>query len=110
LPLGQKKEDVLKLFDVAKVDPANSDPPGTVHIRLTPKEGTQFANQFKTIDIWVDIASEMPRRIQTEDINQTTTRTTDLSDVKINAGASDKDFAQPPVGAEWDVVEGPMGQ
>ena len=110
LPLGQKREDVLKLFDVAKVDPTNDDPPGTVHIRLTPKEGTQFANQFKTIDIWADITTEMPRRIQTEDINQTTTRTTDLSDVKLNAGASDKDFAQPPVGPDWDVVEGPLEQ
>ena len=110
MPLGQKKEDVLKLFDVAKIDPANDDPPGTVHVRLIPKDGTQFASKFKTIDVWVDIATAMPRRIQTDDINQTMTRTTDLSDVKINAGVSDKDFAQPPVPPDWDVVEGPYAQ
>jgi len=110
LPLGQKKEDVLKLFDVAKIDPAKDDPPGTVHVRLTPKDGTQFASRFKTIDVWVDTVTAMPRRIQTDDINQTTTRTTDLSDVKINAGATDKDFAQPPVPPDWDVVEGPYAQ
>jgi outer membrane lipoprotein-sorting protein len=105
LPLGQKK-----LFDVAKIDPAKDDPPGTVHVRLTPKDGTQFASRFKTIDVWVDTVTAMPRRIQTDDINQTTTRTTDLSDVKINAGATDKDFAQPPVPPDWDVVEGPYAQ
>ena len=110
LPLGQKREDVLQLFDVARVDPAKDDPPGSVHVRLTPKDGTQFASRFKTIDVWVDIASAMPRRIQTDDINQITTRTTDLSDVKINAGATDKDFAQPPVPPDWDVVEGPYAQ
>ncbi|MGD0388452.1 MAG: hypothetical protein ABSC42_05795 [Tepidisphaeraceae bacterium] len=110
LPLGQKREDVLQLFDVARVDPAKDDPPGSVHVRLTPKDGTQFASRFKTIDVWVDIASAMPRRIQTDDINQTTTRTTDLSDVKINAGATDMDFAQPPVPSDWDIVEGPYEQ
>jgi hypothetical protein len=110
LPLGQKKEDVLKLFDVSKIDPAKDDPPGTVHVRLIPKDGTQFASRFKTIDVWVDTASDMPRRIQTDDVNQTTTRTTDLSDVKINAGATDKDFAQPPVPSDWDIVEGPYAQ
>jgi outer membrane lipoprotein-sorting protein len=110
LPLGQKKEDVLKLFDVAKIDPAKDDPPGTIHVRLTPKDGTQFAGRFKTIDVWVDTASDMPRRIQTDDINQTTTRTTDLLDVKINAGATDRDFAQSPVPPDWDVVEGPYAQ
>jgi hypothetical protein len=110
LPLGQKGEDVLKLFDVAKIDSAKDDPAGAVHVRLTPKEGSQYASRFKTIDVWVDTATAMPRRIQTDDINQTTTRTTDLSDVKINAGASDKDFAQPPVPPDWDVVEGPYAQ
>ncbi len=110
LPLGQKKEDVLQLFQVQKIDPAKDDPPGTVHLQLTPKPGTQFAKQFKTIDIWVDIASNMPRRIQTIDLNEVTTKTTDLTDVKINSGATDKDFAEPPLPDGWDVVEGPYGQ
>jgi outer membrane lipoprotein-sorting protein len=110
LPLGQKRQNVLTLFDVQKMDPAKDDPPATVHLQLTPKAGTQFASQFKTIDIWVDTASAMPRRIQTEDVNQTTTRTTDLTDVKINGGLSDKDFAQPPAPSGWDTIEGPFPQ
>jgi outer membrane lipoprotein-sorting protein len=81
-----------------------------VHLQLTPKLGTQFAKQFKTIDIWVDTASNMPRRIQTVDLNEVTTKTTDLTDVKINSGATDKDFAEPSLPDGWDVVEGPYGQ
>jgi len=107
LPLGQKKEDVLKLFDVAKIAPAAGDPPGTVHLQLTPKKGTSFAKQFLTIDIWVDCANAMPRRIQTVDINNTSTRTTDLTNVKINAEVSDKDFVEEPLPPVWDVIEGP---
>ncbi|HEY1921789.1 MAG TPA: hypothetical protein VGG44_03405 [Tepidisphaeraceae bacterium] len=110
LPLGQKKEDVLQLFGVQKIDPAKDDPPGTVHLQLTPKQGTPFAKQFKTIEIWVETASNMPRRIQTVDVAEVTTKTTDLTDIKINSGASDKDFAEPPLPDDWDVVEGPYAQ
>jgi outer membrane lipoprotein-sorting protein len=110
LPLGQKREDVLKLFDVARVGPTADDPSGTVHLQLTPKDGTDLGKQFKTIDVWVDIKSDMPGRIQTLDINQTTTRTTDLANVKINSGVGDKDFTLSPVGNDWDVVEGPYAQ
>jgi outer membrane lipoprotein-sorting protein len=110
LPLGQKRQDVLKIFQVIKINPDPSDPPQTVHLQLTPKDGTQFANKFKTIDIWIDTATAMPRRIQTIDINQTTTRTTDLTDVKINGDITDKDFAQPPMPPDSDVVEGPYAQ
>ena len=110
LPLGQKREDVLKVFQVNQINPDPSDPPQTVHLQLTPKDGTQFAKQFKTIDIWVNAATAMPRRIQTVDINQTTTRTTDLTDVKINGDITDKDFVQPPMPPDSDVVEGPYAQ
>ncbi len=110
LPLGQKKEDVLQIFGVQKIDPAKDDPPGTVHLQLTPKPGTPFARQFKTIDIWVETASDMPRRIQTEDVAEVTTKTTDLTNIKINGGASDRDFAEPPLPDGWDVVEGPYAQ
>jgi outer membrane lipoprotein-sorting protein len=110
LPIGQKKEDVLKSFDVQKIPPDPTDPPSTVHLQLTPKDGTQLARLFKTIDVWVDQTNTMPRRIQTEDLSQSSQRTTDLTDVKINTGVTDKDFAQPQVSDKWDVVVEPYGQ
>jgi len=110
LPLGQDKADVLKQFDAAKIAPASDDPPQTVHLQLTPKPHSEFSNKYKTIDIWVDTTTGMPRRIQTDDINQTTTQTTDLTNVKINGGVTDKDFTLPPMPPGSDVVEGPLAQ
>ena len=110
LPLGQKREDVLNIFQVTRIAPDPADPPQTVHLQLTPKNGTQFAKQFNTIDIWVDTSTAMPRRIQTIDINQTTTRMTDLTNVKINGDITDKDFIQPPMPPDSDVVDGPYAQ
>jgi outer membrane lipoprotein-sorting protein len=110
LPLGQAKAKVHAQFDVAEIGPASDDPTGTVHLQLTPKPSSQFSNRYKTIDIWVDTATGMPRRIQTDDINQTNTRTADLTNVKINAGVTDKDFVLPPMPPGSDVVEGPLSQ
>jgi outer membrane lipoprotein-sorting protein len=110
LPIGQKKEDVEKIFDVSKVDPAKDDPQGAVHLLLTPKTGTNYAKDFKSIDIWVRSSDGMPVRIQTLDLNETTIKVTDLSDVKINVGLSDSDFSQPTLPATgWDQITEPYG-
>lgn len=98
LPLGQKKEDVQQMFDVKKLDPAHDldesvkPPADTVRVQLTPKADSQFADDFKTIDMWVDLASGMPRRIETLDVHGATIRTTDLENVKINAATGDDAF------------------
>lgn len=98
LPLGQRADDVLKLFDVKKLDPLqdidtdNPPPADTVRIRLTPKAGSQFADDFQTIDVWVDLKTQMPARIETLDIHGATIRTTDLANVKINTSMGDDMF------------------
>jgi outer membrane lipoprotein-sorting protein len=110
LPIGQKKEDVKKLFDVKKIDPAKDDPPGTVHVQLTPKPGTQFAHKFAMIDVWVDLADAMPKRIQTQDTNVDApdVKTTELNDVKIDTGLGDKDFAQENLPSDWTSTSHPF--
>jgi outer membrane lipoprotein-sorting protein len=95
LPVGQAKEDVKKLFDVKKIDPAKDDPEGTAHLQLIPKKGTQFARKFKKLDVYVDNKTNFPRRIDTEDKNGLTVRKTELTDVKVNPGVGDKDFELP---------------
>jgi outer membrane lipoprotein-sorting protein len=97
LPIGQKKEDVKKLFTVTKAKPAKGDPAGTVHLVLKPLKGTQFARKFSVIDVWVDAKTHMPRKIETLDVKETTTRGTDLSDFRPNAPLNDADFKLDPV-------------
>src|SRR6185295_10789202 len=48
LPIGQPKEEVLKMFEVKKIDANKDDPPDTVHVQLSPREGTRFAKKFKS--------------------------------------------------------------
>jgi len=105
LPIGQKREEVLKLFDVKKIPAAKEDPAGSAHLELSPKQGTSFDRKFKTIDVWVDSKSHFPVRIETFDKNETTTRTTDLSDVRVNPGLKDADFELPKIDDHWQSTQ-----
>lgn len=93
LPIGQKPQDVYANFSVQHIPPAKDDPPGqTTHLQLTPKPDTSLARHFKTIDVWVDHASDMPVRIETMDVNQTEDRKTDFTNVKVNPLVTDADL------------------
>ncbi len=97
LPIGQKKEDVKKLFNVTKIKPAKDDPPGTIHLMLKAIPGTQFARKFSEIGVWVDAKTHMPRKITTQDPKGTKEVGTDLSDFRPNAALKDADFKLEPV-------------
>lgn len=104
LPIGQKKEDVHRQFDVTKVKPNKNDPAGTVHLKLVPKEETPLADKFSEIDVWVDTKTHFPRRIGTADPENQNFKTTDLENVKINPqpGLGDRDFALERISdADW---------
>ena len=111
LPIGQKKEDVRKQFDVKRVELAEGELKDTIHLQLTPVAGTRFERDFVSIDVWVDQNSHMPVRIETEDKNQTTTRTTDLSNVQLGAQLHDDDFKLPEIPAgEWQRRDEPFAK
>ncbi len=111
LPIGQKKEDVHKQFEVKRVELAQGELKDTIHLQLTPLPGTRFERDFATIEVWVDQNSHMPVRIETEDKNLTTVRTTDLSDVKVGVPLGDADFKLPEIPAgEWQRRDEPFGK
>jgi outer membrane lipoprotein-sorting protein len=106
LPIGQKKEEVHAMFEVKKIDPARDDPPQTVHLELTPKPDSRFDKRFKTIDVWVGLSDQMPQRIDTLDKNESTTRTTELKNVKVNGELPDEDFTLPKIDAgNWQMID-----
>ncbi len=108
LPIGQKREDVLRRFEVKKIDPADADPAGTVHLLLTPRPQTPLAREFQTLDVWVNRADALPRRVETLDSAGNTVKTTDLTDVKINAPLPPDAFALPPIDEKaWQVTVQP---
>jgi len=101
LPVGQPRAEVLKSFDVKKIEAAKDDPAGTVHVQLVPKAGTQFERKFKTIDVWVDLKTDFPRRIETIDPNATEVRTTELPAMHVNQGLRDGQFELEKIGNDW---------
>jgi outer membrane lipoprotein-sorting protein len=106
LPIGQPKEDVHREFIVSKGDPAMEGPKGAPHIALKPREGTRLAKKFAQIDVWVDPQSQMPVRIEALDANETTRRTTELRNIKVNPEPplGDQDFALPKVDeSKWEL-------
>jgi len=105
LPIGQKREDVLAIFDVKKIAAAKDDPAGSVHLQLTPKPGTSFERKFKTIDVWVDGKTHFPVRIATLDKNESTLRTTDLTDIRVNPGLKDADFELTKIPGDWQSTQ-----
>jgi hypothetical protein len=113
LPIGQDKKDVHAQFDITKVPLAKDEPTNTVHLQLKPKPGTDLERKFSTIDVWVDQKTGMPVRIETLDRNQTTDRTTDLDNLKVNPkpGLNDADFTLPPIdNGGWNRHDEPLNQ
>lgn len=110
LPIGQPKEEVLKMFEVKKVEPKAEDPAGTVHVQLMPKQGSQFERRFKSIDVWVDTKTNFPRKIETVDRNETTIRGTEMSNIQINQGIGDQQFALEKVAEGWTMKSEEMGE
>jgi len=108
LPIGQDKEDVKKQFTVSKIEPAADDPKETVHIRLIPKKGSQLERKFKQIDVFIDIKTNMPARIDTIE-KAGTTRSTELTHVKLNSGVKDDAFMLPSIDDQgWNRREEPF--
>lgn len=105
LPIGQQPSEVLRLFDVQKLVPAKDDQPNTIHLVLTPKPKTAFARKFSKLDVWVDLDSSMPRRIDTVDANESMVHGTDLSDLRLNVPLTNEHFALPERPADWQHSE-----
>jgi len=106
LPIGQPKEEVHKEFDVSKGDRGLVGPKGAPHVALKPKEGTRLARKFAQIDVWVDPQTSMPVRIEALDANETTRRTTELKNIRVNPepALGDRDFTLPKIDeGKWEL-------
>ncbi len=111
-PIGQNPDDVHKQFDVTipPPDKDNPDPANTIHLLLKPKAGTQIADQFFSIDVWVDLTTKMPAQVMTVNKRQTETKTWTLPNLKLNAAVQPGDLSLPPLPPGWRSTDKPLGQ
>jgi len=110
LPLGQKREEVLRRFDVSIVENDAAEAPNhAVHLRLVPRPDGQSLRErkkFDTVDIWFDRQTLLPVKVRTEEGAVATTVT--LSQVKANDApqadlARSIDTAPPAPGQGWRI-------
>lgn len=93
VPFGQKKADILREFDVARVAEVKSARADADQLRLTPKPGSAMARDFQSLDFWVaregrlaglPVKVSMTRLSGTGEVASITTVTFD--DVELNGG------------------------
>jgi outer membrane lipoprotein-sorting protein len=106
LPIGQEPAAVQRDFTVATLATAKDDPANTVHVTLTPKEGTPLARKFGSIGVFVDCATDMPVRIVTVDPDGAEIHTTQLDKIAINKGLKADAFAIPPEAKDFETFDG----
>lgn len=113
LPIGQKRDDVKRQFDVVPAKPDKAaDPayaPGAPRLVLRPRDGTPLKRKFSAIDVWVDPKTNMPVKIETVDNKETTVKSTELTNVQVNPKLTDADFKLPPLDeTQWSSKEEPF--
>ncbi len=53
VPFGQRRQDILREFEVRRVEPAPTDPPDTDHLELRPRPGTETSKTYKVVHFWI---------------------------------------------------------
>jgi outer membrane lipoprotein-sorting protein len=101
MPIGQSPDEIKKQFDLTKVDPAKDDPANSIHIRLTPKPDSDMAKRFSSVDIWTDLTTKMPSRIETIDSKKGHDRTADLIKLELNPQINPADVSLPTLPPDW---------
>ena len=108
LPFGQKKDQILKNFNVTLEAPTPSDPPDTDHLHCVPKPTWRLAGEYDSFDFYIDKKLHLPRRIvatERKALKILTSSFPDLSAASINRGI-DRDTFKPL--KEWNKLGKPI--
>jgi hypothetical protein len=107
LPFGQKKETILRNFDVTLAPQATADPPDTDHLVCIPKAESRLYRKYDKLEFFVRKDIHLPGRVvvvKSDGLEVSTADFPDLSAQSINAGVTKKDFALPDAWKKYDVV------
>ena len=109
LPFGQKRETILRNFDVTLAAPAAGDPANTDHLICIPKADSRLYRKYEQLDLFVHRDIHLPSRIvvtKNDGLEINTANFPDLTEKSINAGVKSKDFEKPAAWKKFkEVVE-----
>lgn len=107
LPFGQKKDTILRNFDVTLRPPASDDPPNTDHLVCVPKPDSTMHGKYDRLEFFVRKDIHLPSRVTVTKNGGLEINTADFPDLSagsINAGVSKKDFARPAAWKKYNEV------
>lgn len=111
LPFGQKKDTILKNFDVSLVPPAAGDPKGTDHLVCMPKPGSVMHRKYDKLEFFVSREVHLPVRViatKNDGLEVLRADFPDLNNSSINAGVGKKDFTRPRAWKKYKEVIEPL--
>ena len=111
LPFGQKKDKILRNFDVTLVSPAPNDPPKTDHLVCIPKSGSAMDRKYDKLEFFVRRDVHLPSRIvvtKNDGLEINTAEFQDLSEGSINTGVTKKEFQRPSAWKKYKEVVEPL--
>jgi len=106
LPFGQKAADMVKYFIPSTRPPVQSDPNGTIYLRLLTRP--QYDEELPTtrMEMWIDAKTYLPVRLKNRDKNKAVTTVT-FKDITTNKAVDDGVFGIPhPIG--YEVIRRPF--
>ncbi|NQU76155.1 MAG: hypothetical protein HQ546_07580 [Planctomycetes bacterium] len=110
MPFGQKREDVLGLYNVTTRPAERSDPKGTRYLKLTPRAiGDEPETKVRLVELWVN-NDGLPVQIRTEDREGETVTTATFTGIKNLKSLPDRTFILPNPGRDWEVRIEPLRQ
>ncbi|RJP33699.1 MAG: hypothetical protein C4547_11865 [Phycisphaerales bacterium] len=101
MPFGQKRDEILKHFEVKLVPPKPADPENTDHLVCTPREGSPLARRYERLEFFVLRDLHLPRRIlsiENGGYRTVVANFPDLSAESLRQKLTPQDFAEP---AAW---------
>ncbi|MFH1107788.1 MAG: hypothetical protein V1790_01120 [Planctomycetota bacterium] len=109
VPFGQKRETILRNFNVTLASPTPGDPPKTDHLICVPKADSRLHRKYERLELFVHRDVHLPSRIVVTKNNGYEINTADfpdLSEKSINAGVKPTDFEKPAAWKKYkEVVE-----
>jgi hypothetical protein len=63
IPFGQRKDEILRHFQVTLSPPAEGDPANTDHLVCVPRTGSKLADQYTRLEFFVDRTLHLPVKI-----------------------------------------------
>lgn len=107
LPFAINKQDVQASFKVVKMAADQHDPADSIHLKLTPKDESSFAEEYVLMELWVSRKTALPVRIRYENTNYEIT-TVNWHAIKINQPLEKDVFELKPPGEDWTIERHPL--